>query len=178
MAKDLPKSSIFRSKVVQKYMQNREKSVLPRVIAPPVFMFCWVVLILLIVAGVTVWSGRVPVYLTGSGIVLDSTSHQSDTVTAVVLLPPGDVSRLRRGLSVRIQIGQDGPALNRTIDAISQQPLSPVQVHQLYGLEVAGPSSVITVGLGPTIEGYLYAGSLVRAQVQVGTQSLLSLLLL
>jgi hypothetical protein len=175
MAKDLPKSSIFRSKVVQKYMQNSEKNVLPRIVAPPVFAFCWVVLTLLIAAGIAVWSGRVPIYLIGSGIVLDATSHQSDGVTAVVLLSSGGVSRLRTGLPVRIQIGHNGPVLDRTINAISEQPLSPAQVHQLYGLEIAEPAFVLTVGLGPTIAGHLYAGSLVQAQIQVGTQSLLSL---
>jgi hypothetical protein len=167
-----PKSPIFRGAVVQKYMQNREKSILLRVVAPSVFLLYWIILLLFIAAGIAVWSGQVPVYLGSSGIVLDATDHQQDDATAVILISPRNVARLRTGLPVHIQIGQDGPVLERTIGTISQQPLSPTQLHQLYGLETSEPSFVVTIGLGPTLTKHLYAGSLVQAQIQTGTQSL------
>ncbi len=176
MAETSPKSSIFRSKTMQKCMQNREKSVLPRVVAPSVFAFTWIVLILLISAGVAIWIGKVPQYLSGSGIVLtpSASAQPNEDATAVILLPASDVSQLKTGLPVQVQVGQSGPQITRTIDGISQELLSPSDVHQNFGLDVTGPSLAITVGLGPTIPAHLYAGSLIQAQIQVGSQSVLA----
>jgi len=172
-----PKRSIFRSKAVQKYVQNREKSVLPVAIAPPVFAFCWVLLTLLTTAGIVAWLGQVPLYITGAGIVLDQniSAHQGDEAMAIIFLPTGEISHLRIGLPVQVQIGQTGPQLNRSIDAINQNVFSPEQVRLQYGLGIAEPSVSLTVVLGSTISGPLYAGSLVQAQIQIGSQSLLSL---
>ena len=177
MATNSPKSSIFRSKTVQKYMQNREKSVLPRVVAPSVFAFIWIILTLLIAAGAVVWLGKVPQYLSGSGIVLTpGTSIQvNQEATAVILLPASDGVQLRAGLPVQVQVGQSGPQVNRTIDSISQNLLSPSDVHQNFGLTSTEPSLTVTVGLGPSIPAQLYAGSLIQVRIQVGSQSVLAL---
>lgn len=177
MATATPKLPIFRSKTLQKYMQNREKSVLPRIVAPPVFAFCWIVLTLLIAAGIVTWRGQVPSYITGSGIILNtgSVAHQSNEATAAILLPASDISYIRPGLPVQIHVGQTGPQLHRTIGSVSQKLLSPGAVRQQYGFEVTDPSLVVTVQLGPTISGYLYSGSPIQAQVQIGTYSLLAL---
>ncbi len=177
MATATPKIQIFRSKTLQKYMQNREKSVLPRVVAPPIFAFSWIVLTLLIAAGIATWLGEVPSYITASGIVLDTNSaaSQGDGATAALLLPASDSSYIRPGLPVQLQIGQAGPQVHRTINSVSQNLLSPVEVHQQYGFEVADPSLVVTVGLGSTISEHLYSGSPIQAQVQIGSQSLLAL---
>jgi hypothetical protein len=173
MATSTSKIQIFRSKTLQKYTQNREKSVLPRIVAPPIFAFSWIVLTLLIAAGIVTWLGEVPTYITGSGIILDT--NQGDGATAAFLLPVGDSSYIRPGLPVQLQIGQAGPLLHRAINSISQNPLSPAEVHQQYGFEVTDPSLVVTVGLGSTISEHLYSGSPIQAQVQIGSQSLLAL---
>ncbi len=177
MATATPKLPIFRSKTLQKYMQNREKSVLPRIVAPPVFAFCWIVLILLITAGIVTWAGQVPSYITGSGIILDAGGavHQSNGATAAILLPASDIAYIRPGLPVQIQIGQAGPQLHRTIGSVKRNLLSPGVVRQQYGFEVADPSLVVTVQLGPTISGQLYSGSPIHAQIQIGFHSLLAL---
>ena len=177
MATATPKIQVFRSKTLQKYMQNREKSVLPRIVAPPIFAFSWIVLTLLIAAGIAVWLGEIPSYITGSGIILgtNSTAHQIDGANAALLLPASDSSYIRPGLPVQLQIGQAGPQLHRTINSVSQNLLSPAEVRQQYGFEVADPSLVVTVALGPTISEQLYSGSPIQAQVQIGSQSLLTL---
>ena len=172
-----PKLPIFRSKTLQKYMQNREKSVLPRIVAPPVFAFSWIVLTLLIAAGIAAWLGQVPSYITGSGIILNTSSiaKQGDGATAAILLPANAISYIRPGLPVQIQVGQAGPQLHRIIDRVSQNLLSPGAVRQKYGFEVTDPSLVATVELGPTVSRYLYIGSPIQAQIQIGSQSLLTL---
>jgi len=177
MATATPKLPIFRSKTLQKYMQNREKSVLPRIIAPPVFAFGWIVLALLIATGIVIWWGQVPSYITGSGIILNTTDavHQSAGATAAILLPASDIAYIRPGLPVQIQVGQDGPQLHRAISNVSQNLLNPGVVRQQYGFEVTDPSLVATVQLGPTISRQLYSGSPIQAQVQIGSYSLLAL---
>ncbi len=172
-----PKLPIFRSKTLQNYMQNREKSVLPRIVAPPVFALSWIVLMLLIAAGIAVWLGQVPSYVTGSGIILDTSSiaRQGDGAIAAILLPANAISYIRPGLPVQIQVGQSGPQLQRNIDGVSQKLLSPGAVRQKYGFDVTDPSLVATVALGSTVSGQLYVGSPIRAQILIGSQSLLTL---
>ena len=172
-----PKRSIFRSKTLQTYIQSREKSVLPRLVAPPVFALCWVVLTLLIIAGVIIWSERIPVYITGSGIVTepDHSLRQEGEATAVLLFPLSEASHLQQGLPIQIQLGQVSPMLDCHITTVSQHPLNPGQIQQQYRLEVAGPAIVVTARLGSAIPASLYEGSHVQAQLQVGSQSLLLL---
>jgi hypothetical protein len=177
MAQAALKRSIFRSKTLQTYIQNREKSVLPRLVAPPVFVLCWVILILFILAGVIVWNGEVPVYIAGSGVIVEPSalSQPGDEATAIILFPLSDVSRLHTGLPIQIQLGQTNLVFNCRITAVSQTPLSPDRIQQQYRLEVPGPAVVVTVGLGHAIPASLYAGSHVQAQFRVGSQSLLAL---
>ena len=92
-------------------------------------------------------------------------------LTKFILRP----QKLIFGQQLTIQVGQSGLQVNRTIDSISQDLLSPSDVHQNFGLEVSGPSLAVTVGLGPNIPARLYAGSLIQAQIQVGSQSVLAL---
>jgi hypothetical protein len=171
------KLPIFRSKTVQNYMRNREKSVLPRIVAPPVFVLSWIVLMVLIVAGIAVWSGQVPSYIAGAGIILDANSmaSQDGGATAAILLPASASSYIRPGLPIQLQIGQSGPQLHRTIDAINQNLLSPDEIRQRYGFTVEDPSLVVIVGLGSAISEHLYSGSPIQAQIQIGSQSLLVL---
>ena len=177
MTTPLPKRSIFRSKTIQTYIQNREKSVLPRIVAPPVFALCWIVLTLLIAAGIIIWSIHVPVYIAGSGIISQSglLPQQSDEATAIILFSLSDVPHLQPGLPIQLQLDQTSPPLSSHITTVSQYPLSPDQIQQQYGLEAVGPSIVVIAELGPTIPASLYAGSHVQAQLQIGAQSLLSL---
>ncbi len=177
MATTPSKLPIFRSRTLQNYMRNKEKSVLPRFVTPPVFVFSWIILILLIGAGIAVWSDQIPSFIAGSGIILAASSadSQGDGATAAILLPASTRVYIRPGLPVQLQIGQTGPQLHRTIDTVNQNLLSPGAVHQQYEFTVADPSLVITVKLGSTISEHLYSGSPVQAQIRIGSQNLLAL---
>src|SRR5436305_1225495 len=97
MATATPNRSIFRGQALQKYRQNQEKSVLPHLITPPTFLLFWIILVILMSAGIISWLGQIPLYVTGSGVVLDKTSLShlsSDTATAVILLTASDASRV------------------------------------------------------------------------------------
>jgi hypothetical protein len=161
MAPVIPKRSIFRARALQKYIRGREKSILPRIVAPPVFVFCWLLLALLILAGLVAWLGQIPSNTSGSGVILTNNA-----------LPSG---RVHTGLPVLIHIGNAGPDITRSVDYINPAVLSPGEVRRRYGLDTADPALVIVTRLGPDISRRLYAGSNVQVQVRVGSQRLLSL---
>jgi hypothetical protein len=182
----VPKRNIFRGKALQYYAASRQKDVLPRLVSPPVFVFFRILLVLLLVAGVTSWLTRVPTYVVASGVVLDRGSAQGqqagDQAIAVVFLPASHASQVHTGQSILLQIGLSGTQLTYRVEHIEPGILSPSAARQRYGLDsatsqlVAGPSLVLTVNLGPAFPAHQYAGSLVNAQLQVGSQRVLSLL--
>lgn len=177
--------SIFRNKALQYYAQSREKDVLPRFVAPPVFIFLWVLLGLLLVATLLAWLGQVPTYVAGSGVVLNQgikTQQGGNEVVAVVFLPATPSLHLRAGLPIQVQIGTTGPQLTGTIDTVQPGVISPSDARKRYSLNgdlaqvITQPSIAVTVRLGADVLAQMYAGSSVSAQVQVGTRSVLSLL--
>lgn len=179
------KRPIFRSQALQAYAQQRQKSVLPRFVAPPVFLLCWVLLALLASATIVAWLTRVPTYLSVSGIVLaESVPNQQGNSEAVAALfvPASSVTPVRVGQAAQVQIGSTGPQLTGTISTVDAAILSPAEVRQRFGLSgslaqiVTQPSLVVMIRLGPTISAQTYAGSLVQSQIQIGTRSILSLL--
>jgi len=179
------KRTIFRHKALQQYEQSRNKTVLPRYVSPPIFVCLWILLGLLIIAGVAAWLGRVPTYVAGSGVVLEpgSTTQQgSDEAVAVVFVPATPSLTLRPGLPVQLQIGATGPQVASTIMTVEPGIVSPSEARAQYALGgvaaavITQPSVAVTARLGPSIPAQVYAGSIVSAQVQVGTRSVLSLL--
>ena len=185
MAEPQRQRAMFRNKALQYYAQSREKDVLPRFVAPPVFLFLWVLLGLLLVATLLAWLGQVPTYVAGSGVVLNQgvkTQPGGNEAVAVVFLPATPSLNVRAGLPVQVQIGTTGPQLTSTIDAVQPGVISPSDARKRYALTgdlaqvITQPSVVVTCRLGVTVSTQRYAGSLVGAQVQVGTRSVLSLL--
>lgn len=179
------KRTIFRHKALQQYEQSRNKTVLPRYVSPPIFVCLWILLGLLIIAGVAAWLGQVPTYVAGSGVVLDpgSTTQQGgNEAVAVVFVPATASLTLRPGLPVQLQIGSTGPQVASTITTVEPGIVSPNEARDRYALGgvasavITQPSVVVTARLGPSIPAQAYAGSIVSAQVQVGTRSVLSLL--
>ncbi len=175
------KRPIYREKALQHYAGGWEKSILPRVVTPSVFTFLWILLALLFTATLFSWLGEFPTYATGAGLVLTQ-SQSNDEAQAVVFLPANAAAQVRVGAPVLLQIGSTGPHITTMIAAVGQNVMSPNEIRQRYALTgvlagtVSQPSLVLMVKLGPTFATALYAGSLMQAQVQVGTQRVLSLL--
>src|SRR5436190_4446530 len=113
------KRTIFRNKALQYYAQSREKDVLPRFVAPPVFIFLWVLLGLLLITTLVAWLGQVPTYVAGSGVVLNQgikMQQGGNEAVAVIFLPATPSLDVRAGLPMQVQIGTRGPQLNSAID--------------------------------------------------------------
>lgn len=172
------KRSIFRDKALERYRQNQEKSILPRVVAPPVFLFCWILVIVLSVAVVASWMGQLPSYTTASGVIPSNQllpDQGSDEAVAVLLFPVGQTASIRVGLPAQAQIGQAGPNVPCKVSVVDTTLLSPTMVSQQYGISVTDPTQVIMVRLGNSVPRHLYAGSHVQVQIQTGSRRLLSL---
>lgn len=172
--------AIFRESAVQRYIQRREKDILPRLLRPPVFIFLWILLILGLLAGLVAWNIRVPVYTGAPGVMLPD--KVAGHLEALLFVPENQQFTVRPGQAVILQIGASGPRLQQTITSVTAQALSPVQIRTNYaltnslGLVVSQPSlvAVVVFPTNPAFQGY--AGSLVGANIQIGTRSALSLL--
>ena len=101
---------------------------------------------------------------------------------AVVFLPATTSLKVTAGQPIQVQVGSSGPHLSTTIATVKPGVLSPSQARQQYRLNgslaqvITQPSVAVTVQLGPGFSTQTYAGSIVNAQVQVGTRRVLSLL--
>jgi hypothetical protein len=175
----MQKHTFFREKAIQKYVQSREKNVLPRLVSPPTFALLWIILVTMIAAGILSWLGQTPRYVTASGLILDQRATGAggkDEAVALIFLPATSPLQVRAGMPAQLQIGAAGLQVTGTIGTVEPTILSPSQIHQLYTFEVTDPEFVATITLGPTISGRLFAGSPVQAQIQVGSQRLFALL--
>lgn len=178
---------IFRPTAVEHYRQSRQKDILPRFAAPPVLLLLWVLLGLFLVGVVVVvtWLSRVPTYVTGTGMVVDGMTYYSREIghqaVALLFLPtnPAQPLYLAPGMPVRIQIGSLGQPMHATVTTVEPGVISPGQAQQRYGLGgthlISEPSIVVLVKLPSTLPVQIYVGSLVSAQVQIGSHSILSL---
>src|SRR2546421_11325797 len=71
------KSPLFRKQALEYYVQSRAKAILPNLVQPPVFLLLWILLCLVGIALVVTWFARVPVYVSGSGVVIEHTLIES-----------------------------------------------------------------------------------------------------
>jgi len=180
------KRNIFRGKALQHYAASRQKEVLPRLISPPVFVFLWLLLALLLVASLAAWLTRVPTYVVTTGVVLDQGIIQgqqaNDQATAIVFVPVSHALQVYIGQPILLQIGATGTQLHYKVERVVPGILSPNEARRRYGLDnatsptITGPSIVLTISLGPAFPAQQYAGSPVSAQLQIGSQRVLSLL--
>lgn len=171
--------AIFRESAIQRYRLRREKDVLPHFLAPPLFAFLWILLSLCLIGGFLAWSIRVPFYAPISGMILPSA--QAGQLQALLFAPASQQDAIRVGQAVQLQIGTTGPHLQQTITSITPHILSPEQIRTQYHLDstlslaVKQPSVVVSVLLHASAVGPEYVGSLVNAEVQIGSRSALSL---
>jgi hypothetical protein len=179
-----PAPSIFRDEAIKSYRQKQEKAVLPHLVAPPVFLFLWILLGLLLTAGLLAWLAQVPTYQQGDGIILGqqsvSASRQREAV-ALIFLPATSAPKLRAGLPVQVQMSSTGLTLTSTIDKVEPGILSPSAARARYALarsvsqNLTEPVVAVSVRLAPGVSYQAYVGSVVSAQVQVGSRRVLSL---
>jgi hypothetical protein len=137
----------------------------------------WGLLGLCVIAIVIAYLSQVPVYISGSGVVLEREA------TVLVFFPTSPVHpfQIHVGAPVRLHLADQ--IVESTIERVETEVLSPHEAQQRYGLGeeesqlVTGPSLVAAVKLSKAFPAQTYIGSIVKAQVQIGTTRVFSLLL-
>jgi hypothetical protein len=180
------KRTIFRKKALEYYTTSRQKEVLPRYISPPVFVLLWFLLALVLFAILAAWLTRVPTYVVTEGVVLDQEIIQGQQASkgaiAIVFVPASHSAQVHVGQPILLQVGATGTQLLYTVQRVEPGVLSPNEARSRYGLDyatshiISGPSKVLIISLGPAFPTQQYAGSTVSAQLQIGSQRVLSLL--
>jgi hypothetical protein len=181
----VPDRTIFRQSAIEAYRRAMEKDVVPRLIAWPIIVCFWLLLGVLIAAGLLAWYVQVPTYVAGSGITLARGAMRQPAageMVAVVFLPPDQSAHVRVGLPVHVQMGSAGAYVEGTIAKVEPDITSPDAVRKHYRLGGVGsvlitqPSTVVIVKLRTTLPATAYAGSLLTAKIEIGSQRLLALL--
>ena len=178
----MSKRSLYRQNALEHYKQQREKDILPQLVSPPVFLCLWLLFTLMLTAGVVAWCEQVPITISAGGIILNSTTPSTTASQAVVFIPASQAAHLKVGMPISITILATGQQISTTIAAVQAENISPSAARQQYQLGdsaanlVPGPSVVVQVQLGAAVPIKTYAGSVLSANIQVGSQRLLSLL--
>jgi len=102
------------------------------------------------------------------------------TGMVVFFIPPVQVQNLQTRMSIRLNIGSSSKQINSQIISIQPGVMSPAALSSLFHLEntslsITQPSMVVEVKLDPAL-ATTYAGSIVTADLRVGSQRLISLL--
>lgn len=174
------KRSIFRESAIKQYIQGRDKDVLPRFVAPPFFLFLWIIAGVCLIVCLLAWSIQVPRIIVGTGTIVEN--NQSSRALAIIFLASDQLHSIRPGQPVQLQLIGTSTYFNKqTITSIEPTLLSPEDARQRYHLDgtlsliVTQPAVVVTVALDSRIQTSVYKGSILHATVQVGTQRMLAL---
>lgn len=160
-------------------MQAKAQTVLPRFIAPPAPLCLWLLLGCLFTVSTLAWLAHVPVYRNGMATVV------KDAELIVAFFPPESQPEMRTGQKLSFKLDPAGPPLLRTIEAIEPTILSPAQARRKFNLDNAragvykSPAAIVIARLGKpseTLPASAYDGVVVEAQVEVGSQRLITLL--
>lgn len=172
-AADKPRA-IFRPEALQRYMQGRERLILPRYTAQSTAAWMWTIVILLAVGAFAIGVTPVPI-VTSATAVIDTSGER-----AVVFLAPETLSLLRPGQTVRLWLRANAAPATHPIERIEPRLVSPADARRRYQLDDASAgaitraAAVVTVRLQAPGDRDAYAGSVVPAAVQTGVERVVS----
>lgn len=179
---------IFRADAARRYLESQEKTVLPRLVAPPVFVGLWILLGLLLIGAAVSWFAQVPEYVSCPAVVVDWRNRfpavEGDTAV-VAFLPLESSARVKRGQKLFVQFEAAGERLSQTVSFVDPQIISPDAAHKQFALNAAAasaitqPSAVAVARLAMISGGAppaAYAGSVYQVEIEVGSRRLVSFL--
>lgn len=179
--------SIFREDVIRRY-GNGQENVLPQLVSPRTFAYLWMLLGVLGASSAIAWFTRIPVYATGSAVVVPwrDNPNRSNQIVVAAFLPPQFLSALQSSQEVALQL--EGLGQNKEFRSPLQvQPniLSPDAIQQQFALnlsvaqQINQPAAVAILPLEPIASGLsnsAYLGSVGQVRIEVGTRWLISFL--
>jgi hypothetical protein len=178
--------SIFRKRAIDKYVHRRELQVILRLVSPSVFVSLWILLLLAVCAGVLVGSVQQPVLVQGKGIVMQQpqkVNNKTNVMQTVVLLllPLDQQASLKVGQPVTIDIAASNITFKSTITSMEAGVMSPAAISKQFNVQaslmqaISGPSVVAIASIQQAPMSQTYVGSQCQVQVEIGSQSALSL---
>jgi hypothetical protein len=179
--------SIFRQEALRRYGEGREKSILPRLVAPRTLLSLWCLVGLLLMSGIVVWSVPVPTYAAGPAVVLcrqSTTQGAPERMMVAAFFPPQHHSHLRTARTLLLHFEALGERLKRPVLAVEPEVASPEAAQQRFALPpgalsgITWPAMVVMAPLEPLPAGVPAStclGSVGRATVHVGSQRVVSL---
>ena len=179
----MSRQPLFRAQALQHYARGREKTVLPRFVAPPVLLCLWLLVGLLLLSAALAWQIQLPLYTRAGGALLPTPlgdQHATDEVQAILFVPATPRPDLRVGASFTGQLVLSCESFVGTIVRVQPGVITPEQARRRYALTgdlalvITSPSVVVQVSLGSTLPADAVSGSSLRAQVPVGEESMLS----
>ena len=179
-----PQRSIFRESAIRKYLQKQEQSVLLRVTRPPILLIIWIILFFLLGAGGLAWSIQVPTWAHGQGLVTrqEEAGQAESRVVVVLFFAANYLVDLHAGQPAIVSIGSAASRLQGRVTSVGTSAINPDEARSRFNLQgglaliITGPSIPVVISIESTVSLLMYAGSLCDAQVQIGVQSVLSLL--
>jgi hypothetical protein len=174
----MPGRAIFRERAIQHHLHRHEKHVLPGFVSPPVFLFLWIIIGLSAVLLSLAWNTRIPVYISGTGMIVQRGQYP----IALLLIPSEQLHSIHRGQPVQLHVGSSDQLANYSITSVAPVLLSPDEIRRQYHLDgtlallVTQPAVVVEVKLDSALFTSQYLGSVVKAEVQIGSQKVLSVL--
>ena len=177
--------SIFRDRAIEKYVQRQELNVVLRLVSPPVYKFLWALLLLSVCAGVLVWSIQTPITIQGKGVVVQQkniTAKNAQNIVVLLLLPTDQQASVKVGQPVTVSITATNITFHTTIKSVESGVMSPAAISTQINLQVSqaqilsGPAIVALAPVEPMSLAMTYLGSQCQVQVQIGTESPLSML--
>ena len=175
-----PHHRFFRARAMKEYMQRQEKDILPRFLSPYITILSYLLLLLLLLVGLLAWWGEVPLFISGSGVVLTKGPAHTSRKIIVIFLPAKYVSYIHSGADVELYVEPAGRQFSSTIKSVEAQIINPDEARKRYLLNdntaqvITQPSVAATLLPGVTSAPHLDTGDLVGAQVRVGSQHILS----
>ena len=174
-------SPIFREEAIKQYKKRKDKTTLPRFMPFPVTFLLWVLLGLLLLVGVLAWGEEIPIYQTAPGVILDQqtqgTTTQQGTVAALFLMG-SQSTQIHVGQLALVHLGNAKEEFASKIIKVESSAISPNLIRQRYGVvaQVVSQPSIVALITLKSLPASTYAGSFVVANVQTGSQRILSML--
>jgi hypothetical protein len=182
-----PQRSIFREEAVRRYLHGRDESVFPRFVSPRSIAFLWVLLALLAAGGGIAWWAKVPVYASGPAVALEGpvVPPGIDEVAVVAFLPKETLPRLEEGQRLFLKAEESGDRRKIFVREVDPRIYSPNAAQRRFRLvggaaaAVTSPTVAVRGALrlkGTDLTPQMVAGTVYKADVEVGSRRVISLL--
>jgi hypothetical protein len=153
-------------------------------VAPGIWRYLWLLIGLLGMAGILTWTVPVPVYVSGSAVIV-APATAAEEMVVVAFLPAAALARLQVGQPLFLPIDVSGMRLQQPITVVESTLFSPQAAQRRFNpnheaaLEISQPVAVAIAPFVPPasdLPAATYASTVSPVDVQIGTRRLLSLL--